>query len=77
MEIFLYICNMENEEDLSDWIEIDSDEYGERVLNGVFGIDNPPLSAYWWEIESVQQLVQMGIHVTFYNRNKIVHPYGK
>jgi len=74
MDIFLYICNMENEEDFSDWIEIDYRRSFD-VLESVFGIDDP-LSAYH-KLESVKRLGEIGIHVTFYNRNKIIHNYGK
>ena len=74
MDIFLYICNMEDEEGLSDWIEIDLDLRSD-VLNNVFGIDDP-LSAYH-KIESVKRLGEIGVHVTFYNRNEIIHNYGK
>ena len=84
MDIFLYICNMEDEEGLSDWIEIGyrvvgNSMYGNgvdhEILNNVFGIDNP-LSAYN-KIESVRRLGEIGVHVTYYNRNKIIHNYGK
>lgn len=64
---------MENEEDFSDWIEIDYRSTFDVL--GVFGIDDP-LSAYY-KIESVKRLGEIGIHVTFYNRNKIIHNYGK
>ncbi len=74
MDIFLYICNMENEEDFSDWIEIDYRRSFD-VLESVFGIDDP-LSAYH-KVESVKRLWEIGIHTTFYNRNKIIHNYGK
>ena len=72
MDIFLYICNMEDEEGLSDWIEVDCSN---DTLISVFGIDNP-VSAYH-KIQSVQRLEEIGIHVTFYNRNEIIHNYGK
>ena len=90
MDIFLYICNMEDEEGLSDWIEVDYHVVGEHrvvgnrmyeigvdreILNNVFGIDDP-LSAYH-KIESVKRLGEIGVHVTFYNRNEIIHNYGK
>lgn len=73
MDIFLYICNMEDEElDFSDWIEI---EVERETLNTVFGIGDP-VSAYH-KISSVKRLGEIGVHVTFYNRNKIIHNYGK
>ena len=73
MDIFLYICNMENEElDFSDWIEVD---WNSDVISNVFGIGDP-VRAYN-KIQSVRILGEMGIHVTYYNRDKIVHPYGK
>ena len=64
---------MENEEDFSDWIEIDYRSTFDVL--GVFGIDDP-LSAYY-KIESVKRLGEIGVHTTFYNRNKIIHNYGK
>ena len=70
MDIFLYICNMEDEEGLSDWIEIDA-----ILLNSVFGIDNYENSIH--KIESAKRLWEIGIHTTFYNRDKIIHNYGK
>ena len=63
---------MEDEEGLSDWIEVDCSN---DALISVFGIDNP-VSAYH-KIESVKRLGEIGVHVTFYNRNKILHCYGK
>ena len=72
MDIFLYICNMEDEEGLSDWIEVDCSN---DTLISIFGIDNP-VSAYH-KIQSVQRLGEIGVHVTFYNRNEIIHNYGK
>lgn len=73
MDIFLYICNMEDEElDFSDWIEID---YVDERLNSVFGIDDP-VRAYH-KILSIKRLEEVGVHVTFYNRDKIIHNYGK
>jgi len=74
MDIFLYLCTMEDEEVfvLSDWIEINCSN---DALISVFGIDDP-LSAYH-KIESVKRLEEIGIHVTFYNRNKTIHNYGK
>lgn len=44
-------------------------------LDSVFGIDDP-LSAYH-KIDSVKRLGEIGVYVTFYNRNKIIHNYGK
>lgn len=61
---------MEDEEGLTDWIEIDR-----IVFNSVFGIDNYENSIH--KIESVRRLGEVGIHVTYYNRNKIIHNYGK
>tara|TARA_B100000886_G_C20318786_1_gene447169 strand:+ start:615 stop:794 length:180 start_codon:yes stop_codon:yes gene_type:complete len=29
------------------------------------------------EVKSIMELNDMGVNVDFYNRNKIVHPYGK
>lgn len=63
---------MEDEEGLSDWIEVD---WTNDALISVFGIDDP-LSAYH-KIESVKRLGEIGVFVTFYNRNKIIHNYGK
>ena len=74
MDIFLYICNMENEEDLSDWIEVQWTN-DECPLVSVFGISDP-VSAYH-KIESVKRLGEIGVHVTFYNRDKIIHNYEK
>ena len=79
---------MEDEEGLSDWIEVDYHVVKHRVvgnrmyeigvdreiLNNVFGIDDP-LSAYH-KIESVKRLGEIGVHVTFYN-SEIIHNYGK
>ena len=73
MDIFLYICNMENEEDLSDWIDIQV--RADDILSSVFGIDDP-VSAYH-KIQSVKRLGEIGVHVTFYNRDKIIHNYEK
>ena len=73
MDIFLYICNMENEEDLSDWIDIQV--RADDILSSVFGIDDP-VSAYH-KIQSVKKLEEVGVHVTFYNRDKIIHNYEK
>ncbi len=84
VDIFSYICNMENEEDFVEWVDIDSTvllRWRERLINidesyyGVFGIGDP-VSAYH-KIESVKRLGEIGVHVTFYNRNKIIHNYGK
>jgi len=73
MDIFLYICNMENEVDLSDWIDI---QVGTNdLVFSVWGIDDP-VSAYH-KIQSVKRLEEVGVHVTFYNRDKIIHNYEK
>ena len=74
MEIFLYICNMENEGDLSDWVLVDMDTINDD-LNTVFGIGDP-MSAYR-KIQSIKTLEEVGVHVNFYNRDKIIHNYGK
>ena len=74
MDIFLYLCIMNDEQ----YRLITNSKYGsEWVIDNddIFGIDDP-LSAYY-KIESVKRLGEIGIHVTFYNRNKIIHPYGK
>ena len=64
---------MENEEDLSDWIDI---QVGTNdLVFSVWGIDDP-VSAYH-KIQSVKRLGEIGVHVTFYNRDKIIHNYEK
>ena len=63
---------MENEEGLSDWVLNGSDIY--NFLDDL-GLDEP-VSVYL-RIQSVKSLGEIGVNVNFYNRNKIVHPYGK
>ncbi len=73
MEIFLYICNMENEVDLSDWVYVQYSN--DEPYFSVWGIGDP-VSAYH-KIQSVKRLEEVGVHVTFYNRDKIIHNYEK
>ena len=67
---------MEDEEGLSDWIEIDYRMTFE-ILNSVFGTDNKSVLRAYNKVESVRRLSEVGVHVTFYNRNKTIHNYGK
>ena len=65
--------NMENEELVCrHTITID---WNSDVISNVFVVGDP-VSAYH-KIQSVRILGEMGIHVTFYNRDKIIHNYGK
>jgi len=75
VDIFLYICIMENEEGLPYWIDIDEeDRYG--VFKGLNYVGDLTETEYNI-IESVKRLSEVGVHVTFYNRNTTIHNYGK
>ena len=74
MDIFLYICNMEDEEVLEYWATFETPTYLSE-LNRLFGIGS--LTDAYNKVESVKRLDEIGVHVTFYNRDKIIHNYGK
>ena len=64
---------MENEVDLSDWVYVQYSN--DEPYFSVWGIGDP-VSAYH-KIQSVKKLEEVGVHVTFYNRDKIIHNYEK
>ena len=66
MDIFLYICNMEDVEVTQNWIEI----YYYKYVMSYIGYSDF-LSAYH-KVESVKRLWEIGVHTTFNNRNKII-----
>jgi hypothetical protein len=55
------------------WVEVHPSNHHE--INHLFGIDS--LTDAYNKVDSVKRLGEIGIHVTFYNRDKIIHNYGK
>ena len=68
MDIFLYLCIMETKEN---YMRIGGLLY--RITNNEYSY----LDINVEEVKSIMELNDMGVNVDFYNRNKIVHPYGK
>jgi len=65
---------MENEESLSDCLYIEVDQ---ENLNIVLPYTIGDSLITYHRIESVRRLRSEGVFVTFYNRDKIIHNYGK
>ena len=68
VDIFLYLCIMETKEN---YMRIGGLLY--RITNNEYSY----LDINVEEVKSIRELNDMGVNVDFYNRNKIVHPYGK